>query len=236
MAINLEKMHWREFGIGGYKSLVAWKKAKEARNKYYQKRRVKIARTKEEGIAKILEETKEQEQLERDLVTAYKSEHGIDNQYTYKNCKDYNVYLRSKKWAKKKKHIIKTYGGKCEICDSTKELQIHHNTYKNRGMELDDELLILCKDCHNTYHFTNKIGRKRKKPASPKNTFNVYGRSIKPRRYSFCRHCSVCSRDSICSVRGEMRTLMLCETCSEKFKFKLIGEITKHNDKLEIVI
>jgi len=179
---------------------------------------------------------KKQRDREKLVASYLDNNEGIDNKFDNKHCDDYNVYLRSKKWEDKKKHIIKTYGGKCEICDSTSILQVHHNTYKNRGVELDDELTLLCKDCHETYHFKDKTGHRSNNPAKPKNNFTEdicgqlydgYNRNTKPRYLSGCSHCSLCSHESTHSVKKDIRLLMLCNACREKFKHKLDSLVTE---------
>jgi hypothetical protein len=66
----------------------------------------------------------------------------------------YNIFLESDYW----KYIVnikkESTGNKCQICNSTKYLQTHHNNYKNRGYEYKNlnDLVILCNKCHSTYH------------------------------------------------------------------------------------
>ena len=45
---------------------------------------------------------------------------------------------------------------KCKICNSTKELELHHISYHVKGMELENNnlswVVILCSKCHQKVH------------------------------------------------------------------------------------
>ena len=65
----------------------------------------------------------------------------------------YKEYILSKEWGIKRKLTFKTLGKKCQRCNKTKSLHIHHKTYINFGNEIiETDLAILCKDCHKKYH------------------------------------------------------------------------------------
>jgi hypothetical protein len=49
-------------------------------------------------------------------------------------------------------------GNKCEICDSTKKLHVHHIDYNNVNI---DSLLVVCVSCHKKIH--NKIKNTKQK-------------------------------------------------------------------------
>lgn len=64
---------------------------------------------------------------------------------------EYHSYISSIKWKVKRNDAIKRAGYKCQGCGLSKwsvELEVHHKTYKNFGNELDDDLEVLCPDCH----------------------------------------------------------------------------------------
>lgn len=45
-------------------------------------------------------------------------------------------------------------GFKCQLCNNSKILHVHHKTYEHHGLEhlyLDD-LIVLCSDCHEKFH------------------------------------------------------------------------------------
>lgn len=75
--------------------------------------------------------------------------------------KKYQNYLLSNEWAQLKIDIYEARGRKCEQCGNTRQLHIHHLTYKNIYNEEPEDLIILCKPCHEKEH---NIKSKKKKP------------------------------------------------------------------------
>ena len=67
------------------------------------------------------------------------------------------------------------------ITDGSEFFQLHHLTYKNLGMEKDNELIILCEDCHKLVHCLIRIY-----PFLRINTAPEYVKSEKLRRLDVC--------------------------------------------------
>lgn len=65
---------------------------------------------------------------------------------------DYQEYLNSDWWKYIRKTAIERSGNKCQMCGSKIKLNVHHNTYKNRGCEEITDLICLCEKCHNKFH------------------------------------------------------------------------------------
>lgn len=65
---------------------------------------------------------------------------------------DYVDYLKSKEWKSIRLKVIKDRNGKCENCNSTRKLQVHHLTYENLYSEGFKDLKLLCKKCHAKEH------------------------------------------------------------------------------------
>ena len=65
---------------------------------------------------------------------------------------DYERYMRGHHWRKRRELIIKRDGGKCRTCGTTKALNVHHVTYHRLGYEHPDDLITLCKPCHQAVH------------------------------------------------------------------------------------
>lgn len=64
--------------------------------------------------------------------------------------KEYSIYIRSSRWKKIKEEILVNAGWKCELCESRKNLVVHHTKYpKIFGEETPDMLQCLCEECHN---------------------------------------------------------------------------------------
>mgnify|MGYP000739796043 CR=1 FL=1 len=65
---------------------------------------------------------------------------------------EYEKYLESNHWKEIRKKALKRAGYKCQLCASNKELNVHHNTYKNLGHEDLNDLVVLCRNCHKKFH------------------------------------------------------------------------------------
>lgn len=73
---------------------------------------------------------------------------------------DYKEYLKSKKWQWKRNLVLKQHGSICKICESTKQIHIHHKRYENSGgsilgRERTSDLVPLCSSCHSLWHSTH---------------------------------------------------------------------------------
>ena len=94
--------------------------------------------------------------------------------------KEYKDYLKSKEWATIRIELFTIRGKNCERCNSNKNLQIHHKTYKNIFNEEPGDLEILCGGCHEAEH---KIKKKAKKYKSTKPfTFIKSKKKQKPKK------------------------------------------------------
>lgn len=67
---------------------------------------------------------------------------------------DYLRGARSEEWFSIREAVLDRDGGKCRITGDTRELQIHHLTYRNVGSEQLSDLVTLCKDAHLVVHDT----------------------------------------------------------------------------------
>lgn len=67
--------------------------------------------------------------------------------------KTYRDYLNSAHWKQKRKEALRYGGRECWICKSTKDIQIHHRTYKRKGRErIETDLFALCAKHHKEVH------------------------------------------------------------------------------------
>lgn len=64
----------------------------------------------------------------------------------------YVEYLKTKHWKNVKKKTFIRAGHKCQLCSSKLNLNVHHNTYENRGEERYEDLIVLCQKCHDKFH------------------------------------------------------------------------------------
>jgi len=73
--------------------------------------------------------------------------------------KDYYYFLKSKYWKEIRKIILRRDKYKCTVCNSTRDLNIHHTTYKHHFNEHKhlNELITVCERCHTNYHLIKDI-------------------------------------------------------------------------------
>lgn len=70
-------------------------------------------------------------------------------------------YLKSATWKDIREEILKRDDYKCQKCGNT-GYDVHHKTYKNWGNEKLEDLITLCRTCHEQWHETEKTTRKSK--------------------------------------------------------------------------
>jgi len=65
---------------------------------------------------------------------------------------DYKEYLKTIHWQRMRHQVLKRAGNKCQVCKHDSELNVHHNNYANLWDEQPEDLIVLCKSCHELYH------------------------------------------------------------------------------------
>lgn len=65
---------------------------------------------------------------------------------------DYNRYLNSRHWRKRRSDYLDTTERSCERCGNGGTLHVHHRRYRNLGDERDADLTALCDRCHALVH------------------------------------------------------------------------------------
>jgi 5-methylcytosine-specific restriction endonuclease McrA len=111
-------------------------------NKYY-KGNYTCEKCKEE-----IQNKREQEIKEKQAVEKYNQD-----AYLLKlKSMPYKDYLETDHWKQLRKRKLRLSGYKCQICGSKEDLNVHHNTYENRGCEKDEDLVVLCNECHKKHH------------------------------------------------------------------------------------
>lgn len=70
---------------------------------------------------------------------------------------NYRNYLQTKHWKNIRNKIRNKYNGKCQICCSTNNINVHNNTYERIGKEDENDLILLCQECHEIFH--NKLNK-----------------------------------------------------------------------------
>ena len=67
----------------------------------------------------------------------------------------YQQYLKTEHWQNLRNAALQRAGYRCQVCGNEYKLQVHHNTYLNRGREEIYDLCVLCDECHNLFHNRN---------------------------------------------------------------------------------
>jgi hypothetical protein len=69
----------------------------------------------------------------------------------------YEEYLQTPYWKRRREDKLRAVGRTCQLCNrGSVTLDVHHRTYERLGNELDEDLTVLCRDCHSIYH---RLGR-----------------------------------------------------------------------------
>ncbi len=116
----------------------------------------------------------------------------------------YKEYVKSIDWGERKKQLTDAYGHACELCQKSGLIHVHHNNYKTRGHEHDEDLMILCKDCHYKFHEARHVAK---------------GDTIAPIE----KRCNVCAEAPHISISKEPRDIKLCAACLNIFFRRLWG-------------
>lgn len=64
----------------------------------------------------------------------------------------YKEYLQTDHWKHFKNEALIFFNRTCKLCGRQEGLHVHHNTYKNRGRETFNDVVLLCSSCHKNYH------------------------------------------------------------------------------------
>lgn len=64
----------------------------------------------------------------------------------------YIGFMDSDEWKLRREQYFSRHKRQCRICDTTKNIQLHHLTYERVAREKDDDLVPLCYFHHQAYH------------------------------------------------------------------------------------
>ena len=71
---------------------------------------------------------------------------------------EYVDYLKSDDWRERRKELMEEAEKLCSKCGE-KATQLHHLNYDNLGEEeLDEDVIAVCKDCHDEIHGKGDYG------------------------------------------------------------------------------
>jgi 5-methylcytosine-specific restriction endonuclease McrA len=66
--------------------------------------------------------------------------------------REYRQYLRSEGWKLRRQVALDRAGGFCEDCGARESFEVHHRTYKRKGNERPEDLVAVCRRCHQERH------------------------------------------------------------------------------------
>jgi hypothetical protein len=65
----------------------------------------------------------------------------------------YAEYLKTPYWQELRRSKVRAAGFRCERCRASNvRLDVHHLSYERRGHESRDDLVVLCRSCHEAEH------------------------------------------------------------------------------------
>lgn len=76
--------------------------------------------------------------------------------------RQYESYLNSFDWYLKRRAALGRANNRCQKCGETRGLEVHHLTYAHLGAEREEDLLVVCKDCHEKEDSERKVRVERK--------------------------------------------------------------------------
>jgi hypothetical protein len=71
---------------------------------------------------------------------------------------DYRTYLESDAWKRRRSVALSEAGHRCQVCNREGQLDVHHRTYERLGNELPQDLVVLCRECHQLFHSNRTRG------------------------------------------------------------------------------
>jgi hypothetical protein len=67
------------------------------------------------------------------------------------------VYLRSEHWREIRLAALERAEHRCQVCNRTERLDVHHRTYERVGDERPADLTVLCRRCHDLFHGNARV-------------------------------------------------------------------------------
>lgn len=71
--------------------------------------------------------------------------------FKFNTTERYNAYLNSEHWQTLSNNLKKEVGS-CEMCGEIKSLEVHHKSYANLKQEKRQDLIVVCRKCHQKFH------------------------------------------------------------------------------------
>ena len=122
-----------------------------------QQRLAKLLAIKDPTPQKLKSIRKIRRRIERmsGVVVTKKYKNKVLKRLKQKKCpREYNSYIKSKFWEKRKNSFFQKFLKMCARCGSKKYIHLHHKMYYPAlfGDEPDNHLCPLCETCHKIFH------------------------------------------------------------------------------------
>jgi 5-methylcytosine-specific restriction endonuclease McrA len=72
----------------------------------------------------------------------------------------YADYLKTPEWAKTRDATLRRARYRCQLCNTNRHLNVHHRSYESLGDENWNDLIVLCQECHKTFHDNRKLAKR----------------------------------------------------------------------------
>lgn len=75
---------------------------------------------------------------------------------------NYQEYIQSEEWLLKADRAKRAAAHRCQICNRHEDeviLDAHHRTYDRLGKEMDEDITVLCRDCHDLYSREGQLAK-----------------------------------------------------------------------------
>jgi 5-methylcytosine-specific restriction endonuclease McrA len=76
---------------------------------------------------------------------------------------EYASYLKSPEWKARREAALEAALWACQVCNRDSALQVHHRCYERVGEERQEDLIVLCDDCHGLFHRRSSVKGSRPK-------------------------------------------------------------------------
>ena len=136
----------------------------------------------------------------------------------------YKEYIVSDIWKVRREVMIESQSNKCEICNSTENLSVHHNNYNTRGEEKDTDLIVVCWPCHKEFHKVNIVARDKGDRRYIHGQYDSRYVHVTPFVQPHEHRCCMCAWKPVVCILGKekkTRSLKFCTDCYELFLPKM---------------
>ncbi len=72
----------------------------------------------------------------------------------------YREYLQTSEWQAARMQALRRADYRCQVCNRSGPLEVHHRTYERRGREAPQDLIVLCDRCHEVFHLHRRLPKR----------------------------------------------------------------------------